>query len=191
MNHKAHQILAGVTCVLGMTMTAHAASSPFYIGMTLGATRTGSIVSGADMTTRSGAVAGLTLGYRVNEHFGVEGFYTGAGRFDAHVGAGQGSGKVDVIGVDAIGWLPVADRVSLFAKLGLARSRTTANFSDVSLGASNRNALTYGLGMQYSLSSKLELRAAWDRYGAAIVTAGGRSDFNADVYSLGLFYRFH
>lgn len=169
---------------------AMANGSPFYIGATLGASKTASIGLGSTMTKSSDVVAGVLAGYRITPNFGIEGFYTGAGKFDATVGLTNGNGKVDVFGIDAIGWLPITGAFSAYGRLGVARAKTTASFGSAAIGGATRTAATYGLGLQYAATPALDMRVGWDRFGAAIDANGANSNFHADVWSAGIVYQF-
>lgn len=168
--------------------TAFAAAPTPYVGLSLGATRTGSIGLGSTLTKRSDVVAGIFGGVDLSPQFGVEAFYTGAGKFDVTVGNVAGNGKVDVFGIDAVGHLPLWNGVSLYGKIGVARAKTTASGA---LGGAQRSAATYGLGVDVDAGSNVVLRAGWDRYGAAATAGAATQDFNADVFSVGAVYKFN
>ncbi|MBW4048624.1 MAG: porin family protein [Proteobacteria bacterium] len=190
MNIKTLLTIACAASATFLAAPAMAGGTPFYIGATLGASKTASIGLGANMTKSSDVVAGVLAGYRITPNFGIEGFYTGAGKFNATVGLANGNGKVDVFGIDAIGWLPIAGAFSAYGKLGLASAKTTASFGSAGLGGATRTAATYGLGVQYAATPALDMRVGWDRFGAAVDANGTNSNFHADVWSAGIVYHF-
>ena len=75
-----------------------------------------------------------------------------------------------------IGSFPLANRFSVFGKLGFAMWE--AEFPG---GDDDGTDLTYGIGLQYDVSRNLGLRAQWQRYDV---------EADADVLSVGLVYRF-
>lgn len=109
-------------------------------------------------------------GYQINRNFAAELGY---------------SSLFDKDGVDLTAWelvgiaaFPVANQFSVFGKLGLAMWDVDAG----ALGSDDGTDLTFGLGVQYDFTPKLGLRAQWQRYDV--------SDADADVYSVGIVYKF-
>lgn len=172
------------------TASVSAADSGVYAGVDVGRSSTGTIMPGVTMTKSTDTVGGVFLGYQFTPNFAAEVFYTGAGKFSASSATGTGSGKSDAYGIDVVGSLPVADTFSLYGRLGYARTHTSASSTPTGLGGLNRSAANYGLGGQYDLSSQVGIRFGWDRYGAAVSNNGVTSNFNVNVWSLGVLYRF-
>jgi OmpA-OmpF porin, OOP family len=73
---------------------------------------------------------------------------------------------------------PLANKFSIFGKLGFAKWETDAGI----FGSEDGTDLTFGVGVQYDLTPKIALRGQWQRYDV--------SDENADLFSIGLIYRF-
>jgi OmpA-OmpF porin, OOP family len=92
----------------------------------------------------------------------------------------------------AVGSLPVAERFSLFGKLGLYRADTDVSIAFTGAGTATDNDsntdLTFGVGARYDFTRNLGLRAERQRY--SDVKAGDFGDSNVDVLSLGIIYRF-
>lgn len=177
---------------------AFAADNGFYAGVTLGRSRTNTLVSGATMTKSNDTVGGVLAGYQFTRNWGAEAFYTGAGKYSAtgNVGAMTltGSGKADSFGAVAVGTVPLSDAFSLYGKLGVARTKTSAIGTIVGLGSisigATRSTATYGLGGQYNATPAVGVRFGWDRYGATHDVVGTKFDFNTNVYSLGAVFKF-
>lgn len=174
-----------------MTASAFAADPGFYAGADVGRSITGTIAPGAVMTQSKSVVGGVFLGYHFTQNWGVEGIYTGGGKFATTGPRGAvSSGKADVFGIGVVGTLPLSDAFSLYGKLGYARTVTTESSAPAGLSGTNRSGATYGLGAQYNVTPQVGIRLGWDRYGAAVSEAGATSNFNTNVWSLGALYNF-
>ena len=177
-----------------ITVPVFAASNGFYAGVTVGQARADSYASSASLSKSTDTVASILAGYQFNKNLGIEAFYGGAGKFTGTNTVGTtGSGKADVFGVDVVGTLPLTDAFSLYGKLGYASSKTTASSSNGIMTGATRSAATYGLGLQYDVSSAVGIRAGWDRYGNAVANGsaiGSKDNFNSNVYSVGAVFRF-
>ncbi len=170
---------------------AFAADEGFYAGVTLGRSNTGNPFSNATLTKDTDTVAGILAGYQFTKNWGVEAFYTGAGKFTAVVGTNTSNGKSDAWGINAVGTLPLSDAFSLYGKLGYASTKTSASSTLGDVTSATRGAATVGLGGVYNVSPAIGIRFGWDRYGAAVnTTASGKANFNSNVYSLGAVFKF-
>ena len=140
-------------------------------------------------------------GYQFNKNFAVEGGYFNLGEFGytaTTVPAGTLNGKIKLQGLnlDAVGMLPLADKFSVFGRLGLQYAQAKDNFSStgVVINPTNpnpsKNALNYkaGVGAQYDFTQSLGMRAEAERY-RINDAIGNTGDIN--MYSLGLVYRFN
>lgn len=172
---------------------AFAADNGFYAGVTVGRSHTGNIAGNTTMTKSSDTVAGILAGYQYNKYLGVEAAYTGAGKFTATIPAGNiYSGKSDASSLVAVGTLPLNNNFSLYGKLGIASVKTTLSATPATADTgATRSTSTVGFGAQYNATPAIGIRFGWDRFGAAVTTAAGaKSNFNADVYSLGAVFKF-
>ncbi|MES2603802.1 MAG: OmpA family protein [Pseudomonadota bacterium] len=139
------------------------------------------------------------LGYKFNRFLAVEGSYFDLGKFgyravlvpDANLAA-----NIRPIGYafDVVGFLPVSDATSLFARAGLTYAETREYFSARNLAsfpfAKNDNAesnLKYGFGLQHDFTDNLGMRVEAERY--RIEEPMGLAD-DVDMYSVGVVYRF-
>ncbi|MGQ4277441.1 OmpA family protein [Pseudidiomarina sp. E22-M8] len=138
-------------------------------------------------------------GYQFNENFALEGGYFDLGDFSYQATtnpAGMKSGQLDFSGwnIDAMGFMPFTQRSSLFALIGVHRSKATVDFS----GTGAVNVLTphysktatdykFGVGYQYQMSQRFSFRLAAERY-RMDDAVGNNGDL--DFYSLNLVYRF-
>lgn len=92
----------------------------------------------------------------------------------------------------AVGMLPLAERFSLYGKLGLYRADTDIEVNFVSLGSvtdSDSNTdLTFGIGVRFDITPRLGVRLEWQRYSS--VSAADFDEGDVDVMSLGVAWRF-
>lgn len=174
---------------LGLT-TAHAADTGFYIGGSFGKS-TVSDFSSSDLNTELASL-GITAtstvddedsgwkvfaGYRIMKYLAVEGAYANLGEVSADIistapVAGTANVQLEnkAITLSALGILPLNDKFSLFARLGLNVWDTEVSASGTGLGGTNYSdsedgtGVVYGLGAAFHLTPNLNLRAEWERY---------------------------
>jgi OmpA-OmpF porin, OOP family len=129
-------------------------------------------------------------GYMFNRHFGVEGAYVNLGEASYSgdfFGLPVTGGKVEVSGfnVAALGSYPITEQFSVFGKIGLFIWESEASDTTGGLPFSNQadgTDISFGLGVGYSFTRNLGLRAEWERFKL--------DDVDADLISLGVVWRF-
>ena len=139
-------------------------------------------------------------GYQYSKHFSVEAGYFDLGKFGytattVPVGTLNGNIKLKGFNLDAVGTLPLTEKISALARLGLQYTQAKDNFS--STGAvptpftpnPGKNAFDYkaGLGVQYDFNRSVGMRVEAERY-RINDAVGNKGDIN--LFSLGLIYRF-
>ena len=191
-----------IALLSAIAATAFAADSGFYAGVNLGQSKTGNYIPSIPQTKSSDTAVGVLAGYQFSKNWGMEAFYTDAGKFGIADATGTLSGKTSVLGVAAVGTLPLSDAFSLYAKLGYAQAKASATVVPTPTGggaardlSASRSAATYGLGGVYNVSPAVGIRFGWDRYAAAALDATNgaipvTANFNVDVYSLGAIFKF-
>jgi OmpA-OmpF porin, OOP family len=109
-------------------------------------------------------------GYQINRTFAAELGY---------------STLFDKSGVEVTAWelvgiasFPVANKLSIFGKLGFAMWEADAG----SFGSTDGTDLTFGAGVQYDITPKLGIRGQWQRYDI--------DDSDGDLFTVGLIYKF-
>jgi OOP family OmpA-OmpF porin len=140
-------------------------------------------------------------GYQFNKNFAVEGGYFNLGQFGytaTTVPAGTLNGNIKLQGfnIDAVGMLPLADKFSVFGRLGLQYAQAKDNFSSSGVVATptdpnpSKSAANYkyGAGLQYDFNESLGMRLEAERY--RVNDAIG-NDGDINMYSVGLVYRFN
>lgn len=134
---------------------------------------------------------GAALGYRITPNFAIELGHASAG--DARVTDGSYSiwSAPRSLYAAAVGTWPVSPRVSLSARLGVARNRVLLGATDGFGGAEtkkNKTGAMFGVGAAYALSPRWALVAEYSHFGkvleiedfsikASMVSVGGRFSF--------------
>ena len=212
-------------------LDAQAQSTPWYAGVAIGQAKTsGDLVSNREDTIYNATNLATSFddtdtafrafgGYRFNEHFALEANYTDFGKqrtvtnFDVPGGiTGSGSLSVDRqvqgFGLDLVGTMPVAERFSVFARLGAFYSQTKADgeiagdiyFTDGAGGTTRHRKVSetnfsFGLGATYAFDAQWSARLEWQRvtnvgknFGPGVSNGTGEADM--DAIWLAVLYRF-
>jgi OOP family OmpA-OmpF porin len=115
-------------------------------------------------------------GYNFNPNFALEGSYFDLGSFDFNASllpAATQRGEASSLrgfALDLVGTVPLRDRLSGFARLGVNNAKVKQSFSGntTGTGLSNRSDRgwneKYGIGLRYAMSDTLSLRAELERY---------------------------
>jgi OOP family OmpA-OmpF porin len=138
-------------------------------------------------------------GYQLNKNLALEGGYFDLGKFGfvaTTLPAGTLTGQIKLKGLnfDLLGTLPLSEKFSAFARLGLIYTEAKDTFVGSGAVAVNdpnprkRSAgPKFGLGVQYDFTKALGMRFEGERY--RVKDAVG-STGDIDLLSLGLVYRF-
>lgn len=144
-------------------------------GITRRLTDTGLTVNGFSADNRDTAYR-IFGGYQFNRYFGVEAGYFNLGKFGYSASttpAGRLDGQIKLDGphLDLVGTLPMTDRLSFLARVGVhgarARDRFTGSGAVGVLNANPRKTeanYKVGAGLQYAFSPGFALRGEFDRY---------------------------
>lgn len=163
-------------------------------------------VSGATTSSfnadSSHPIARIFGGYRLHRNLSMELGYGTFGTYGARrefsVPAGAMTTKVKVSGFTfhVVGWLPLSDPLSVFAKVGYFANtiKTDADVTVPGLSAPdvkrNEINLAYGLGLQYDVTRNISLRAEWEQ----VKNVGNKNDYglesNITIKSGSAIYRF-
>lgn len=187
------------------------ANSAWYIGAGVGQSRANIdderlirslTANGATMTsftTDERSVGGkLYVGKQLNQYLAIEGGVFDLGKFGFNSttsGNGTLNGEVGFRGVnlDLVGQLPLSQRFSVFARVGMNYAQAKAHFTGNRLFATTNpnpserklNAKA-GLGLEYKFSEALAVRAEVERY-RLNDAVGNRGD--VDMASVNLVYK--
>jgi OOP family OmpA-OmpF porin len=141
----------------------------------------------------------LFAGYRFNDHLALEGGYFDLGTFNYRAltnpnGILRGELEFSGWNLDLLGLFPVSERMAVFSKIGVHRSKAKVGFEGDGavnvLNSSFRKTNTdykLGVGMQYSVTDALGLRLEYERY-RMDDAVGNKGDI--DMLSAGLVYHF-
>lgn len=138
-------------------------------------------------------------GYQINRYLSVEGGYFDLGEHQFHHittpdGLLTNNMKFRGFNVDVVGYLPVTEKLSAFARLGANYALTQDTFT----GTGAANALAgklhdrdtfgkAGVGLQYKFSESIAMRVEAERYRIS----NALTDHNeVDLFSVGVVYRF-
>jgi OOP family OmpA-OmpF porin len=166
----------------------HAQETGWYGGLDVGGSHLSGInTDSLDSFDKSDMAFDVNLGYRLNRNFAVEGAYTDLGKFHfSSAAAGDGDVKPHAVSLSAVGILPLQSNFSLYGKAGVAHTETK---SGGALDASDsKDGLLAGAGVMYDFNRNVYAKAGWDHFDDVGNDATGKG--HADIYSLGVGYRF-
>lgn len=138
-------------------------------------------------------------GYKFNRNFALEGGYFDLGKFGfaattVPAGTLNGSAKFRGFNLDAVGILPITQKLSALARLGVNYAEAKDSFSGTGAvivtnpNPSKRDTnYKYGLGIQYDFTESLGMRVEAERY-RINDAVGNKGD--VDLVSIGLVYLF-
>lgn len=138
-------------------------------------------------------------GYQFNRNFALEGGYFDLGKFGftaTTVPAGTLNGNIKLRGfnLDAVGILPITEKLSALGRVGVNYAEARDRFSGTgAVTVANPNPskrdtnYKYGLGIQYAFTESLAMRVEAERY-RINDAVGNKGD--VDLVSVGLLYRF-
>jgi len=130
-------------------------------------------------------------GYEINRNFAVELGYTDLGEFTASgPGAARQSIEATAWELVGVGSIPIADRFSLYGKLGgyRAEAEGRTNVGGILSADETNTGLTFGAGAQYDFTRTVGVRAEWQRYND--VGGGNIGESDLDVLSVGVRVKF-
>lgn len=191
-------LLAAAAGAMALSATALAQDGRPYLGLALGQSQADIDCTGTTSCDDSDTAWKVFGGFQFNRHFALEAGYANLGEVTAAVPAGGGIPAADVA-IEAtafelvgVGVLPLAERFSVYGKLGVYMADTEVRVSFAGLGSVTRSddntGLTFGLGLRYDVTPSLGVRAEWQRYSDVSADAFGESDL--DLISLGVLWRF-
>src|SRR3954468_19158210 len=202
----------GLAGIAAASASAIAADDGWYLGAGIGQSREQNHhdritqeLLGSGLTTNSisddsrDTAWKLFGGHKFNKNFAVEGSYFNLGEFGFTAqttppGSLTGRIKLQGVGVDAVGILPLSKEFSAFGKLGLQYAKAQDTFSGTGAVVVNnpnpsKSSAGYkaGLGVQYDFTPSLGLRGEWENYR---VNDGVGNKGNINTFMVGLVYMF-
>jgi len=194
MKSKAKTGLAilGLASAMAFTGPALAQDTGFYAGLHIGNSSASDAcdgLSGPGVSCDDKDSAWKILGgYQFNKHFAVELGYTDLGEVSASGGGVNAAVEATAFEVVAVGILPLADKFSLYGKIGMYRGDTELT-SNVGVNESEtNNDMTFGFGVRFDFTKNLGVRAEWQKY--QDLGGGNIGESDVDVISIGLIWKF-
>ena len=170
--------IANALLCVSMLGAAAAHAEGLSIGGSLASTKWKGDDIGGLSTDKSATGGKIYGGYSFTPNFGLEAGYATFGKYKS----AAGSLKADGFYADAVGTLPLGNGFSALGRVGVFNGKL-----DSSLGGDDRGtSYKVGAGVQYDFDPKLGIRGEWERY--RFDALGTKS--NADMYSVGLNYKF-
>ncbi len=180
-----------------MVVGSSAGAQNSYMGLSGGLSSWGLECSGTVACDQRGVSIKLFAGHNVTQNFGVEGGYFSLGRSSRILGANSYEWKTNGFELFGVARAPLNDKLSGFAKLGLAATNGFRIKADVATGASTSSDTSsikpaFGLGATYELGNGLQFRGEWDRRQAEVPVDGLNADEKLTVnnFSVGIQYNF-
>jgi len=202
----------GLAVTAALSGPAGAADDGWYLGFGIGPSREKNHhdritqeLLGAGFTTTSidddskDTAWKLLGGMKFNKNFAVEASYFNLGEFGFTAntqppGTLNGKIKLQGVGVDALGILPLSESFSAYARLGLQYHEAKDTFTGtgavtVTNPSPSKTGGGYkaGLGVQYDFTPSLGLRGDWENYR---VNDGVGNKGNINTFMVGLVYMF-
>lgn len=201
--------LAGLSTFLALPAIAQD-TSHYYGGVSVGQSKTQTDAAGLTSGLLPGALLldsttdkkdtsyKLFGGYQFNRNIALEGGYFDLGKnsFNANIAGGTlaGQSKVRGLNLDLVGTLPLTERFSALARVGVqhAWSKSTASGTGTGAGVApsskrDDSGAKVGFGLQYEMSPAVWVRGEVERY--RIKNAVGQSN-NVDVATVSLVFPF-
>jgi OOP family OmpA-OmpF porin len=168
--------------------------------ITQGLAGQGLVTNSIDNRERHGAYK-IFGGYQLSPHLAVEGGYFDLGQFGytartTPAGTLNGDMKLRGLNLDLVGTMPLVGNLSALGRVGVTSIRASDTFSATgaahvpysSNSPSQRSTdLKVGLGLAYAFTDALSMRVEAERYR---FKDGVGNRGNADMFSVGLLYRF-
>jgi OmpA-OmpF porin, OOP family len=183
--------LVGLVLVLASAAVA-AQDRGFYVGGHVGQATAkdmcdGLAGSGINCEDSDTAIR-IMGGYQFSKNFAAELGYTSGAEVSASAGSLREEITTTTWELVGVGMLPVADRLSLYGKLGVYRAETEDRTNFGFSADETNNDLTFGFGVRYDFTQRLFGRVEWQRY--MDVGGGAIGESDVDYISVGLAFKF-
>ena len=161
-----------------------------YVGASIGQTHFNNTCDGVVVISCDDKDTGYKgfVGWQFHPNFAVEGGYYHLGEATLNGVGVTASAKVRGWELVGLAIFPVWQQLSLYGKVGAARSRVTGNSNLGISGSDNSTDFTYGLGAQYAFTRNVAARVEWQRYNDVGGSNVGKDDI--DFFNASLLYRF-
>ncbi len=200
MTRNKNVLLAGVFATAILAVSSAAMAEGLYWGGSIGRSKAKEECAGVTVSCDDKSAAWKIFGgYQANRNFAVELGYADLGKTKA---SGVASGvnvdaksKVNAWDLVGIASLPLGNKFSLYAKLGVYRGQvkdsatgSAGGFTTAAPASGINNRATFGFGAGLDINQNIAVRAEWQKYKGMGGDSTGRSSI--DVLGVGLLYRF-
>ncbi|MCK9283221.1 MAG: outer membrane beta-barrel protein [Rhodocyclaceae bacterium] len=207
------RLILALATIAAFTFSTSARAEGLYLAMSLGGSSYKADTSEADRDLVSAGATGLSsklekedvafklqLGYKLNEHFAIEGGYVDLGnaKYSASFTGGSADIKVRAEGfnIAALGIVPIGEKFSLFGKVGVIYAYLSANASGggIASGAGGSESSTklkshWSIGGDYALNNNWAVRAEFERF-SDLGDKNSVGGVDVDLVSVGLICKF-
>jgi OOP family OmpA-OmpF porin len=171
---------------LAIPFAAHAEGS--YLGVNVGSAKQKYSVNGNSGSARDTA-AKIYGGYNFDKNFGIEAGYADFGNAQKTFAGGTTvNAKSHAFYVAGTATAPINDQFAVFAKLGVTANRSKISSSLGDNTTKNNTDAIIGVGASYAITKELSAVAEYENFGK--VAKGNGGDVKAEMYSVGLRYKF-
>jgi OOP family OmpA-OmpF porin len=179
-----------ILAALAVSCALPAMAQNFYAGASVGRSEQKLNTTGMSISDND---TGFKVfgGYQFTPVIGVEAGYAQFGEASVSGGGATATAKPKSFYGAVTGTVPLTNEISLFGKLGAARSRTTVTASYLGTTESakqNETSLLVGLGASYALNEKVSLVAEYENFGK--VAKGDGDSLKVDQFSVGARFKF-
>lgn len=130
----------------------------------------------------------IFAGAQFNRNFAIELGYTDLGELSVSAGSVRATVEATAFEIVGVGIVPIAEKLSVFAKLGMYRATTEARSNFGFSADETNNDVTFGFGARIDPAANFGAFAQWQRY--ADVGGGALGEDDVDVISFGVLVRF-
>ena len=141
--------------------------------------------SGGQKSDSEPGALNVTVGYEFNKYFAAEGLF-GVGIYDDRVAnAGFAIEMDSVIGLSAVGILPLTKTFSLYGKLGFAQ----IEYEDDDADSADGDGAMYGIGAAFDVNEKVSFNIDYIQYPDADYD-NSDIDVEAKTFNVGINFKF-
>jgi len=186
----------GLLAVVGLALLSLAVTpvlaGEFYVGGALGQASTDvPEANNSPGVTVDDSSTGYKVfgGYNVVKYFSVEGAYVDGASVSMNAAPMTSSMETSGFAFRAMGVLPLREKLSLFADLGMYMWNGDATVSDgnsTASGSTDGTDPVFGVGMGWQVMPQGNVRVEIERYEASVEGV----DMNTDLISVGFAYKF-
>ena len=174
--------------LLSAAISTPALAEGGYVAIDVGQSTIKDGCAGATIScSDSGTAFRVGGGMQITPNFGVEANYASLGSAKASTGGYNSEFKPKALQLSAVVSAPVADAVSVFAKLGVSRISSDISATGYSTRSTTKTAASYGIGAQYNFSRQIGIRAQYEKLGKTNDTV---TDYDINMISAGLVFKF-